>query len=141
VTSKLENTMQRTYEIMFIVRPDLADEDVDKLVATMETNITNAGGNIAGTQRMGKRRMAYPVRKFQDGNYILFNVEGPGSVIKEAERRLRVAEQVIKFITVRTDEEGKRLDKVRKLRESRVKGQGRQHVESASGAEAASAQA
>jgi small subunit ribosomal protein S6 len=135
--------MQRTYEIMFIVRPDLADEDVDKLVATMETNITNAGGSITGTQRMGKRRMAYSVRKFQDGNYILFNVEGPGSVIKEAERRLRVAEQVIKFITVRTDEEGKRLDKVHKLREAHVKGHGRQHAESeaASGTEAAPAQA
>jgi len=135
--------MQRTYEIMFIVRPDLADEDVDKLVATMETNIANAGGSITGTQRMGKRRLAYSVRKFQDGNYILFNVEGPGSVIKEAERRLRVAEQVIKFITVRTDEEGKRLDKVRKLRESHVKGQGRQRAESeaAGGAEAAPAQA
>jgi len=133
--------MQRTYEIMFIVRPDLADEDVDKLVTTMETNINTAGGSITGTQRMGKRRLAYPVRKFQDGNYILFNVEGPGSVIKEAERRLRVAEQVIKFITVRTDEEGKRLDKVRKLRESHVKGQGRQRAESeaASGTEAAPA--
>ena len=70
--------MQRTYEIMFIVRPDLADEDVDRLVATMETNITTAGGTITGTQRMGKRRMAYPVRKFNDGNYILFNVEGAG---------------------------------------------------------------
>ncbi len=135
--------MQRTYEIMFIVRPDLADEDVDKLVTTMETNINTAGGSITGTQRMGKRRLAYPVRKFQDGNYILFNVEGPGSVIKEAERRLRVAEQVIKFITVRTDEEGKRLDKVRKLRESRVKGHGRQHAESeaAGGTETAPAQA
>ena len=108
--------MSRVYEVMFIVRPDLADEDVDRLVATMETNITNAGGSITGTQRMGKRHLAYSVRKFQDGNYILFNVEGPGSVIKEAERRLRVAEQVIKFITVRMDEEEKRLAKVKALR-------------------------
>ena len=126
--------MQRTYEIMFIVRPDLADEDVDKLVATMETNITNGGGTVTGVQRMGRRRLAYLVRKFQDGNYILLNVEGPGSVIREAERRLRVAEQVIKFITVRTDEEGKRLDKIRKLRESHVKGQGRQAAEAAEAA-------
>ena len=137
--------MQRTYEIMFIVRPDLADEDVDKLVATMETNITSAGGVITGTQRMGKRRMAYSVRKFNDGNYILFNVEGAGGVVKEAERRLRVAEQVIKFITVRTDEEGKRLEKVRKIRESHRKGQGRQAAEAAGetgpGAEPASLEA
>ena len=96
---------------------------------------------VTGTQRMGKRRMAYSVRKFNDGNYILFNVEGAGGVVKEAERRLRVAEQVIKFITVRTDEEGKRLDKIRQIRESRVKGQGRQRVESESGTETAPAQA
>jgi small subunit ribosomal protein S6 len=123
--------MQRTYEIMFIVRPDLADEDVDKLVATMETNITTAGGTVTGTQRMGKRRMAYAVRKFNDGNYILFNVEGAGGVVKEVERRLRVAEQVIKFITVRTDQEGKRLEKVRLIRESHRRGQGRQAAEAA----------
>jgi small subunit ribosomal protein S6 len=123
--------MQRTYEIMFIVRPDLADEDVDRLVSTMETNITSAGGVITGTQRMGKRRMAYSVRKFNDGNYILLNVEGAGGVVKEAERRLRVAEQVIKFITVRTDEEGKRLEKIRQIRESHRKGQGRQAAEAA----------
>lgn len=132
--------MQRTYEIMFIVRPDLVEEDVDRLVSTIETNITNAGGTITGTQRMGNRRLAYPVRKFQDGNYVLLTVDGPGDVVKEAERRLRVAEQVIKFITVRTDEEAKRLDKVRKIRESRVKGQGRQAAEAAGqagGAEAA----
>jgi small subunit ribosomal protein S6 len=66
-------------------------------------------------------------------------------VVKEAERRLRVAEQVIKFITVRTDEEGKRLEKVRKIRESHRKGQGRQAAEAAGetgpGAEPASLEA
>ncbi|HYE25635.1 MAG TPA: 30S ribosomal protein S6 [Clostridia bacterium] len=116
----------RKYEVMFIVRPDIADEDVDKLVSTLETNVTNAGGHITSVERMGKRRLAYPVRKFQDGNYILFHVEGPGSVIKETERRLRVAEQVIKFITVRTDEEEQRLAKVKKIRDSRQRGRGTQ---------------
>jgi small subunit ribosomal protein S6 len=75
---------------------------------------------------MGKRRLAYTVKKFQDGIYILAFVEGPGSVLKELERRLRVQELVIKFITVRTDEEEKRLAKVKKLRDAKVKGQGTQ---------------
>ncbi len=72
----------RKYEVMFIVRPDVIDEDLDKLVATLQTNVTTAGGNVTHVERMGKRRLAYIVRKFQDGNYVLFNVEGPGSVIK-----------------------------------------------------------
>ena len=114
----------RKYEVMFIVRPDLADEDLDKLVANLESNVTSAGGHVAHVERMGKRRLAYVVRKFQDGNYILFQIEGAGAVVKEFERRLRVTEQVIKFITVRTDEEEQRLDKIKKLRDSRQKGRG-----------------
>ena len=118
--------MDRKYEVMFILRPDTTDEDVDKLLHTMETNVAATGGKVTGFEKMGKRRLAYTVRKFQDGIYILALVEGPGTVLKELERRLRVQELVIKFITVRTDEEEKRLAKVKKLRDSKVRGQGTQ---------------
>ena len=118
--------MDRKYEVMFILRPDTSEEDVDRLLQTMETNVAATGGKVTGFERMGKRRLAYTVKKFQDGIYILAFVEGPGSVLKELERRLRVQELVIKFITVRTDEEEKRLVKVKKLREAKVKGQGAQ---------------
>jgi small subunit ribosomal protein S6 len=118
--------MDRKYEVMFILRPDTGDEDVDRLLQTMETNVAATGGKVTGFERMGKRRLAYTVHKFQDGIYILAFVEGPGSVVKELERRLRVQELVIKFITVRTDEEEKRLAKVKKLRDSKVRGRGTQ---------------
>jgi small subunit ribosomal protein S6 len=114
--------MQRTYELMFIVRPDLIEEDLDRLISTLESHVATAGGTVKNVERMGKRRLAYLVRKFHDGVYVLFTVEGGGAIIREIERRLRVAEPVIKFLTVRVDEEQKRLDKMRKLRESRVKG-------------------
>lgn len=130
--------MNRTYELMFIVRPDLADEEVDKVIQTVETQITSVGGTVKSTERMGKRRLAYLVRGFNDGLYILVHIEGPGSVIHEVERRLRVTEPVIKFITVRVDEEQKRLDKVKKLRDSRRRGQGTHAA--AAAAEAAAAQ-
>jgi len=106
---------------MVIVRPDLVEEDLDRLVSTLEGHIGTAGGTLKGTERMGKRRLAYEVRKFQDGMYLLFNVEGEGKIIAEIERRLRVTEPVIKFLTVRVDEEQKRLDKVKKIREARVR--------------------
>ncbi len=113
--------MQRTYEVMFIVRPDIVDEELDKLISTIETNITNAGGTITNSERMGKRRLAYMVGKFAEGMYVLITIEGGGGLIKEIERRLRVTEQVIKFITVRVDEEQKRLAKIKALRDAKVK--------------------
>jgi small subunit ribosomal protein S6 len=113
--------MSRLYEVMFIVRPDAADEDVDKLLAGFTTTVTNGGGTVKATEKMGRRKLAYMVRRFNDGNYILLTVEADGVVIAELERRLRVSEPVIKFITVRMDEEEKRLAKVRALRASRRK--------------------
>ena len=76
---------------------------------------------MKSVEKMGKRRLAYTVRKFHDGVYILMTVEGGGAVIHELERRLRVTEPVIKFLTVRIDEEQKRLDKIKALRDARKK--------------------
>jgi small subunit ribosomal protein S6 len=106
---------------MFIVRPDVAEEDVDKLLAGFNTTVTNGGGTIKSTEKMGRRKLAYMVRKFNDGNYILLTVEADGATVHELERRLRVSEPVIKFLTVRMDEEEKRLAKVRAIRASRRK--------------------
>ncbi len=113
--------MNRTYELMFIVRPDMADEDLDKLISTLETAVTTAKGSIKSVDRMGKRRLAYVVRKFREGLYILMTVEGEGNVMHELERRLRVTEPVIKFLTVRIDLEQKRLDKIKALRDAKKK--------------------
>src|SRR3989449_1237577 len=113
--------MNRTYELMFIVRPDMTDEDLDKLIATLGSTLPPAGGSVKSVEKMGKRRLAYTVRKFHDGVYILMTVEGGGAVIHELERRLRVTEPVIKFLTVRIDEEQKRLDKIKALRDARKK--------------------
>ncbi len=106
---------------MFIVRPDTADEDLDKLISTLETVVSTTGGTVKSVEKMGKRRLAYTVRRFHDGVYVLLTVEGSGGLIHELERRLRVTEPVIKFLTVRIDEEQKRLDKIKKIREARKK--------------------
>jgi small subunit ribosomal protein S6 len=113
--------MNRTYELMFIVRPDMVEEDQDKLISTLETAVTSSGGTVKSVEKMGKRRLAYVVRRFHDGLYILLTVEGSGGLIHELERRLRVTEQVIKFLTVRIDEEQKRLDKLKAIKEARRK--------------------
>lgn len=113
--------MNRTYEIMFIVRPDVEEAEIDKLIEGFSSNVTSGGGEVKSVEKMGRRRLAYTVRKFNDGFYILLTIAAEGSLITEIERRLRVSEQVIKFITVRMDEEEKRLAKVKALRDSKVK--------------------
>src|SRR6202521_2296646 len=113
--------MNRTYELMFIVRPDMVEEEQDKLISTLETAVTSSGGKVKSVEKMGKRRLAYTVRRFHDGIYLLLTVEGGGGLIHELERRLRVTEPVIKFITVRIDEEQKRLDKIKAIKDAKRK--------------------
>jgi len=106
---------------MFIVRPDVEDEEADKLIAGFSSTVTNGGGQVKSVEKLGRRKLAYMVRKFNDGNFVLMTVEANGAVVLELERRLRVTEPVIKFITVRIDEEEKRLAKVKSLRGVRRK--------------------
>jgi small subunit ribosomal protein S6 len=113
--------MQRVYEVMYIVRPDMEEVDLDRLIEDFGKNVTEGGGSIRSTEKMGRRRLAYTVKKFNDGFYVLMTIEAEGGLIAEVERRLRVSEPVIKFITVRIDEEEKRLAKIKAHRETHVK--------------------
>jgi small subunit ribosomal protein S6 len=113
--------MKRTYEVIFILRPDLVEDEADKLVAALESAATGAGGTMQKIDRLGRRRLAYRVRGFREGNYVLFEMEASAEPIRELQRRLRVSEPVIKFLVVRTDEMTKRLEKDRRHREARLK--------------------
>jgi small subunit ribosomal protein S6 len=113
--------MNRVYEVMFIVRPDATEEEQDKLIEGFSANVTGGGGEVTAVEKLGRRRLAYTVRKFNEGIYVLLTVSADGKLIAELERRLRVTEAVIKYITVRMDEELKRLAKKKALRDSKVK--------------------
>jgi len=113
--------MSRLYEVMFIVRPDVEDEEADKLIAGFSSTVTAGGGVVKSVEKMGRRKLAYLVRKFNDGNFVLLTIEANGAAVMELERRLRVTEPVIKFITVRIDEEEKRLAKAKSRRGVRRK--------------------
>src|SRR5260370_33952370 len=115
-----DKRMNRNYELMFIVRPDMVDEDLSKLISTLESSVTTAGGT-AKSEGWGKRRLADRVGRVNDVISVLMMIEATGAVVHEVERRLRVTEPVIKFLTVRTDEELKRLDKIKKIRDSKKK--------------------
>ena len=95
--------MKRTYELMFIVRPDMPEDEQSKLISTLESSVSSSGGTVK-SEVWGKRRLAYAVRRFHDGIFVLLTLEGDGAMVHELERRLRVTEPVIKFITVRVDD-------------------------------------
>ncbi len=113
--------MSRVYEVMFIIRPDVDDDEAEKLISGFTSTVTSGGGAVKSVEKLGRRKLAYLVRKFNDGNYVLLTIEAGGAVVLELERRLRVTEPVIKFITVRVDEEEKRLAKVKAARGVRRK--------------------
>ncbi len=113
--------MSRLYEVMFIIRPDVDDDEAEKLITSFSSTVTTGGGVVKSVEKMGRRKLAYMVRKFNEGNYVLLTIEANGAVVLELERRLRVTEPVIKFITVRIDEEEKRLAKVKAARGVRRK--------------------
>ena len=106
----------RKYEIIFVVRPDVNDEELEKLVTQMQGVVTGAGGIIEKVEKMGRRRLAYRVARQREGLYILFVLEGNGDTVKEFERRLKVTDSVIKYLTVRVDEELKRAAKFKAMR-------------------------
>jgi small subunit ribosomal protein S6 len=105
---------------MFIVNPNTPEEEIDKINAQIENIISAGGGKVEKLEKMGKRRLAYEVQKQREGYYILFAIVANGDIIKECERRLRVVDAVIKYITVRTDEEVRRLEKIRGYRQRRA---------------------
>lgn len=119
--------MNRTYEVMYIVRPDVEEADLEKLTEGFSAVVTNGGGEATLLEKPNRRRLAYTVRKFNDGFYVLMSISADGPLVAELERRMRVTEQVIKFITVRTDEENKRLAKIKTHRDSKVKVSAQHH--------------
>ena len=110
----------RVYEELFIVKPDLPEEEVDAFIEQMKGHISTAGGSVDKVEKWGKRRLAYKVDKFREGSYVLLQFSAGPTTVKEVERRLRVADSVIKFLTVRIDETLKRIDKRKKEREKRA---------------------
>ena len=111
----------RNYEIMFILKPGSTDEENDKLIAAMENVVTSHKGEIIAVEKMGKKKLAYRIEKFDEGHYILFRVNADGECVKEFERRLRVVDTVMRYITVRVDEDLKRVDKIKAARLKKVK--------------------
>jgi len=112
---------ERLYDVIFITRPDTPEPDIDKIIATLESTATEKNSKVESVAKWGRKRMAYRVQKLREGYFVYLVVRSTnGDVVKEIERRLKVADPVIKYLTVRLDEELKRQDKLKRHRERRA---------------------
>ena len=110
----------RTYEVMYIVNPETADETIAKLNDAVGKLIEKEGGSVVRMDDIGRRPMAYQIEKKREGYYVLFEIEGSGQEIAELERRMRVNDMIMRYITVRVDEDRKAAEKRRSKREART---------------------
>jgi len=115
-----EGFQLRTYELMFISSPNTSEEDINKVNSQIEHAVTERGGTIAKVEPWGRRKLAYSINKFDEGIYTLVHIEGTGQEIAEVERRLRVTDFVIRYLSVRTDEDLKRAAKMKAKRKNAI---------------------
>jgi small subunit ribosomal protein S6 len=115
----------RRYETIFIASPTLTDEQAEELVRQFEGIIAEQGGELLKTEKWGRKKLAYEVQKFSEGYYTLFDMNAGSNLIAELERRFRNHDSVIKYLSVRMDEQTKAAErqKVRYEREGRRKAQ------------------
>ena len=109
----------RTYEVMYIVDPETPADRIEKLNEAVGKVIEKEGGKVVRMDDIGLRNLAYPIEKKTEGHYVLFEVDGTGQEIAELERRMRVNDMIIRFVTIRVDEDRKKADKMRDKREKR----------------------
>jgi len=107
---------KRIYEVVFIINPEAGDDEVMRLNEGVQKIITGQGGSITKTEIMGRRQLAYEINHKKDGTYVLLEVEGSGAEIAELERRMRVNDQILRYMTIRVDEARRRADKLKDRR-------------------------
>jgi small subunit ribosomal protein S6 len=107
---------QRQYEVVFIVDPAAEDDEVTRLTESLKQIATDQGGVVTKTESMGRRKLAYEILHKTEGSFMLLEIEGSGREIAELERRMRVNDRIIRYITVRVDEDRQRAEKFKAKR-------------------------
>jgi len=94
----------RTYELVLVVQPGMDEEGFDAFVSTLTGMVTDEGGQIVDVEHMGRRRLAYPIKKITEGHYVLLHLNLETPALVELERRLKLSEDVLRYLVIRMDE-------------------------------------
>lgn len=121
----------RQYELIYVIAPDVDDAGVAELHARVEEIVTAGDGRIDKTDNWGRRRLAYEINRHKEGTYVLELFTGSGAIVSELDRRLKVADNVLRYLIVRVDEDLRKAERERARRQAR-----RQRRQGAGAAEA-----
>ena len=111
---------KRQYEVVFIVDPTADEDEVTRLTDSIKQIATDQGGTVTKAESMGRRKLAYEILHKTEGSFVLLEIEGSGREIAELERRMRVNDRIIRYITVRVDEDRQRAEKFKAKRERKA---------------------
>jgi small subunit ribosomal protein S6 len=106
----------RNYEVVFVAAPTLTSEELDGFINHIQTVVEGKNGKIVKVDNWGKKSLAYKIKRFREAYYVVLSIEGDGIAIAELERRFRVTDYIIRFISVRIDEDLKRSEKIKAFR-------------------------
>jgi len=110
----------RQYEVVFIVDPGAEDDEVSRLTDSLKQIATDQGGTVTKAESMGRHPLAYEILHKTEGSFVLMEIEGSGREIAELERRMRVNDRIIRYLTVRVDEDRQRAEKLKGRRARKV---------------------
>jgi small subunit ribosomal protein S6 len=110
----------RNYEVVFVAAPTLTSEELDSFINHIQTVVESKNGKVVKVDNWGKKSLAYKIKRFREGYYVVLSIEGDGSAIAEMERRFRVTDYIIRFISVRIDEDLKRSEKIKAARSKKI---------------------
>jgi small subunit ribosomal protein S6 len=114
----------RNYEVVFVAAPTLTSEELEGFINHIQTVVEGKNGKIVKIDNWGKKSLAYKIKRYREAYYVVLSIEGDGSTIAEVERRFRVTDYIIRFISVRIDEDLKRSDKIKAARRKKAPKQG-----------------
>ena len=110
----------RNYEVVFVAAPTLTSEELDGFISHIQTVVESKNGKIVKIDNWGKKSLAYKIKRYREGYYVVLSIEGDGGTIAEVERRFRVTDYIIRFISVRIDEDLKRSEKIKAARRKKA---------------------
>lgn len=106
--------MNRKYDIGFIINPEVAEEDTKRIIDSVVDIVQKANGIVENIDEWGRRKLAYPIQRHNEGIYVFMNVEVVGSVFIDIERRLKLNEKVMRFVILRLDDKLKKANRLNK---------------------------
>lgn len=110
----------RQYELVYVVSPDVTEDGVAELHSRIEEIVTQLSGSIENTDNWGRRRLAYEINRHREGIYVLQLINGPGEMVAELDRRLRVMDQLLRHLIVRVDEDLRKAARARARRKAKL---------------------